>query len=383
MNLRAPIPGPIHAPLLALALCAGCHLPEATVYNLREVREPDGSPRRVGAPLSSLEFAFRFSVMPFLPQNDGVVDPEDEVIDDPDGLALEHLLDLYAFDRDDAWVLGLQVEIATWLAIDDSYRLARERSVLALGPIGRALGLPEPIQLPAGYDAATADDLVGPLGDLIRDVRELIQQGRDPGESLVATCEGIAEMPLDRDGARRVASVANSLLKQAGHDAPELEPLRVLFRTTASRAVAIALASALEDPDPIVRAAAFEATFRACGDRLVGLRRQGLDDASPEVLIAVMHGLSRRGLFVPPDVPPADAEQLRLIFLGRLVELTRDLRGSVSSAACDALARLTRDEAGPDGAAPEPTLRWEEWNRWWEGRLAARTGTGAADRSGS
>jgi hypothetical protein len=363
MNLRAPA--------LALLVLAGCRVPEANVYNLREVRDPDGSPRRVGAPLSVPEYVVRRSLIAAVPaENEGLLLATPDVIDDPDLVALENLLQLSEGDRDDPRVFGLQVEMATWLAVDDTYRLMRERAVLELGPLGRRLELAEPMVLPADAVVATADDLVGPLGDLVRHVRLFVQQRAAPGEPLAATCAEIEALTLDREGARRVAAVANALLEQGGHAAPELAPLAGLFRTAARRAVALALAQALEDRDALVRAAAFRATFAACGDRLVGLRRQGLDDPAAEVLIAILTGLRERGLTIPPEVPAPDAARLRMIFLVQLVELTRDLRGTVSASACEALARLSGSET--------VSYRWEDWNRWFEAEVAAARASSAA-----
>jgi hypothetical protein len=373
MNPRASVLLGLLGPL---ALGA-CRLPEAHVYNLREVREPDGSARRVGAPMKVAEYVVRNSVLLAMSGGElaSAAQKEADVVEDPDAIALDNLIQLGRCDRSDPWVLGLQVEMATWLAVDDGYRLARERAVIALGELGRALGVAVPLQLEPGDVPATPDDLVGPLGDLVRHVRVYLQLGTPPGPELAEACAELREQVLDRDGARRVMAAANALLEQGGRDAPALAPLAELFRFSAARAVGLALGEALRDRDPVVRAAAFEASLVASDDELAGLRIQGLQDPAEEVLVAVLAGIRDRGLKVPAGLGPEDVESMRLAFTDQMIALTRDLRGTVSCTACAALARVT--DSGLT------TYRWEEWNRWWEREVAASPAAGAADRAGS
>src|SRR5687768_16725583 len=100
----------MNLPSAAAALCAclaACHIPEANVYNLREVRDPDGSPRRIGAPMSRMEYIARNIVLANMAEDGSLGEKKDAEIDDPDAVALENLIQLAACDSDDPWVRGL------------------------------------------------------------------------------------------------------------------------------------------------------------------------------------------------------------------------------------------------------------------------------------
>lgn len=345
------------APAL-LACLAACQIPEANVYNLREVRDPDGSARRVGAPMTRLEYVSRNIVLAAMTSDRSVSEKEDEEIDDPDALALENLIQLADCDGDDPWIRGLQVEMMSWLAVDDDYKLARERAVIELGRLARSLGVKAPERLAPDAVPAKPDDIVGPLGDLVREVRAFVERGYTPGDDFEAACAALEALVIDRDGARRLCAATNALLARAGYDDPALGRLRALHVHAAGRAVALALGEALKDKDPVVRAAAYEACLRASGDELVGLRLQGLEDPSDTVIGAVLRGVAQRGLPSPERLTPEEAEEVRRAFIERFVLLARDLRSPISAAACAALNRTA--ESGFS------TYRWEEWNRWWD-----------------
>jgi hypothetical protein len=340
------------------AWLAGCHIPEANVYNLHEVRDPDGSARRVGAPMNRVEYLARNIVLAVMTNDAQVKKKDDEKIDDPDAIALENLIQLADCDVEDPWVRGLQVDMMSWLAVDDDYKLARERAVIELGRLALDLGVKVPTQLAPEAVPAKPDDIVGPLGDLVSGVRAFVETQQAPGADFKAACEELQALVLDRDGARRIAAATNALLARTGHDAPAMADLRALHEQAAQRAVALALGEALRDKDPVVRAAAVEAALRASGDELAPLRLQALEDPSDIVVIAVLRGVADRGLHTPQDLPPEQAEALRKTFIDHFVTLARDLRSPVSAAACAAL-----NKSADSGFA---TYRWEEWNRWWD-----------------
>lgn len=350
---------------LWLALCASlaaCHIPEANVYNLREVRDPDGSPRRIGAPMNRMEYVTRNVVLANMAKDGALGHKEDEEIDDPDALALENLVQLSECDADDPWVRGLQVEMMTWLAVDDGYKLARERAVIELGHLAPRLGVKSPEQMPAGAVAATPDDIVGPLGELVAAVRAFVETGDAPGDDYEAACAKLEALVLDRDGARRLAAATNALLARTKHDNPAMAQLNQLHVHAAGRAVALALGEALRDEDAVVRAAAVEASLEASDGELAGLRLQALSDPDPIVVVSALQGVAEHGLKTPAALTPEQAAAMRRAFLGRFVELARDLRVPISSAACRAL-NATADSGFK-------TYRWEEWNRWWDAQQA-------------
>jgi len=341
---------------------AACHIPEANVYNLREVRDPDGSARRIGAPMTRLEYFSRNVVLASMSSDGKMAEKEAEETDDPDAVALENLIQLADCDGEDPWIRGLQVEMMSWLAVDDDYKLARERAVIELGRLAQSLGVKAPEQLVKDAVPAGPDDIVGPLGDLVHGVRAFVEHGDAPGEDFQGACRRLSELVFDRDGARRVAAATNALLARSGHDEPAMAELLALHEQAARRAVALALGEALVDPDPLVRAAAVEASLRASGDQLFNLRLQALGDRSEIVVGAVLRGVAERGLRPPERLTPAEAEELRRAFIERCVLLARDLRSPVSAAACAALNKT----AGSGFS----TYRWEEWNRWWDAESA-------------
>ena len=342
----------------ALLCLAACHIPQANVYNLREVRDPDGSARLVGAPMTRLEYFSRNIILANLSSDGEMAEKEDEEIDDPDSVALENLIQLSECDGSDPWIRGLQVEMMSWLAVDDDYKLARERAVIELGRLALSLDVEAPEQLVKDAVPAGPDDIVGPLGELVGGVRAFVERNDPPGRDFEAACGRLRELVLDRDGARRVAAATNALLWRTGHDEPAMEELLAVHEHAARRAVALALGEALRDQDPVVRAAAVEASLRASGDTLNSLRMQALEDSSEIVVGAVLRGVAERGLHPPERLTPEEAEEMRHAFIERFVMLARDLRSPVSAAACAALNKT----AGSGFS----TYRWEEWNRWWD-----------------
>jgi hypothetical protein len=361
--------------LLACVALVACHVPEANVHNLREVRDPDGGIKRVGAPMTRVEYVARNVVLARL-TNDGEISTKQvEEIEDPDALALENLIQLADCDGENLWVRGLQVEMATWLAVDDDYKLARERAVIELGQLARALGVRAPEVLGEGAVAATPEDVVEPLAKIVAAVRAYVERGEAPGADFSPRCAELDALVLDRDGARRVVAATNALLARVDHSDPALRELLSVHEHAAQRAVALALGAALQDKDALVRAAAIEALLSASDDELVGLRLRALEDPAEEVVTAVLKGIARRGLGGPAHLAEAEAESLRRTLLGRLVDLTRDLRSSVSAGACAALNR----RAG----SGFKSFRWEEWNRWWERETSAGGAVGSGEAGGA
>ncbi|MEM7307815.1 MAG: hypothetical protein AAF682_14140 [Planctomycetota bacterium] len=365
------------APLLLLgAALGGCQVPEANVYNLREVRDPDGTAKRVGAPMRELEFLLRNALGESFSGDLDLATKEPGAIDDPDTIALDNLCALADADADDPAVLSLQLEMMSWLAVDDGYVLARERAVIELGRLGGRVGLTEPLQLAVDAVPATADDLVGPITDLVRHTRPLLEGGDAPGEPLAQTCEEIEALLLDRDGARRVLAATGALLGRAGFDEPALAPMRTLHISAGRRAAALALGEALLDESELVRAAAIEAGARLSDNGLAGMRLRALSDQSEIVLSSVLRGIGERGIPRPEEaLTPAEEWEYRAAWLTRIVAHTRDPRSQVAHAACRTLGKVSGSDLR--------TLRWEDWTAWWDAEVRARTGAAASDTEAS
>ena len=360
---------------LAAAGAAACQVAEAHVYNLGQVRDPDGSTRRVGAPMTAAEYLARTYLFTGLTVNQmELADKEPGPIEDPDRLALDNLIALAECDTSDPWIRAQQVDMCTWLAVDDDYTLARERAVLALLALGRDLEVPGPRNLAPDAPVATPDDLVGPLADLVRHVRPFLERREDPGAPLADTCRALSELVFDRQGARRVVLATGLLLERGGFAEPALEPLRTLHEEAARTAVALALGSALGDESEWVRAAALHVGTELTGGGMALARLRALESASEPVLVRVLAGLSRHGL--PDPQEPLDEEQAwryRAAWIVLLLDHAISPYGRVSIGACRALERVSGS-----GMA---SLRWEDWHLWWEEELRARGEAGEADNA--
>jgi hypothetical protein len=154
-----------------------------------------------------------------------------------------------------------------------------------------------------------------------------------------------------------------------------MAPVRALHLKAARRAVALALGQALQDRSERVRAAALTSGTELTGNALANLRLRALDETSAPLLLAVLDGLARHGIPAPTQgLSPAQIREWDAAFLSRVVALTRDLRGPVSMAACQALGTVS-------GTGMQ-SLRWEVWTRWWDERVRASNASNPADNYG-
>ena len=130
--------------------------------------------------------------------------------------------------------------------------------------------------------------------------------------------------------------------------------------------IAQSLAYALEDPAPLVRAAAIEASVIASDNAIPGLLRGALyRDPSETVVIRVLELLERHGFpQLPRDTAPEEQEGYERAWIAEIVNLLRNpFEGPSSIAACQALGAIS----GADFESLHP----EAWIAWWEERLAA------------
>jgi hypothetical protein len=133
------------------------------------------------------------------------------------------------------------------------------------------------------------------------------------------------------------------------------------------RCVRQALAKALVDTEPRVRAAAVEASVASAGTKVLDEFLLQLDrEASPEVLLRIVDLVRANGL--PEGVPegsqltPEEARERRL---QKLMELLVRPESSVRVGAMRALGSVSQ--------AGFSSLREEDWQAWWLARVAART----------
>ena len=362
---------------LAIALAAlaggGCKIADANVANLRELHDPDGSPRRVGIVQSDVTFMIRRFFAQARLGSPRAFQAKPDRIDDPLGECLEQVLELADCDPDDPRIRGLQVELFGWLAVDCTYTLSRERCTKELGRLGRELGVTEPAEPDPERPRATPDDVARALEELLPALRPFLEGGRQGFDRrrLDEACAGIRALELDREGARRMLSAMNALVGRARRDDPELEDLRALHAELQRRYVALSYAPLLGDPEPLVRAAALEAGVAMTRNRAPGLVRSGLDDPAEEVVLRALDVLARHGM-PEPEEPLAAEERERYerswrAALARLLANAPD--GAVSIAACQAMARVSED--GGKNLRPEVWVaRFQEEER---ARVARRT----------
>lgn len=371
-------------------LAAACTLAPAKIWNLEQLHESDGTPRRRGNLHGDFEYlltqAFRktnFGGPEFQARQ-----RDEKRIKDPLGKCFDNVLALSEARRDER-VAGLQAWAFAWLAVDCTYVLSRERCALELGSLARDLSVPAAAPPPEG-EPSTPEALKPHFDRLLEVVRGVQAAPGLAGSSLSEVCAGIRALPLDRAGALRLLRVANHLLEN-GEGQPHLQALRELRNVLAQRCVILALRAALTDPQGRVRAAALESAVRAFPSERAALLRWGVTDEMQGVeergLVALraLQLVARSGLPTPPEgVSAADFARTWEELLVQVLRLS--LEGPHSAAACQALAKIT--------GAPL-TLRPEVWIARWQasvprkergvpsGRAAPSGGAGAASEQGA
>ncbi len=361
---------PIQA-ALAAALAAGCHVVDAKAWNLKELHDDTGHHRYSGALESDMEFFFRHQVAPSFAVGGARFEDKTAIaIPDPATACLENLIGLEAFGDRDPHIAAMQVEWFARLAVSDPARLSRERAVHGLARAGARLSAGIPTALAKDQTPAGPEAVGEALAGLVRASRPVLERGLRATAAqrldLDAACQVIEGMTLDVDGARRTLRAAADLSAAAGAGNLAAAPLSRLSEELQRRCVRQALAAALFDPEPLVRAAAVEAAVKSAGSRVLNeILVQLPHEMSPEVLVRVMDVVRHVGL---PDVAPADSnatpEQWREIRLTLIYDLLDRPESAVRVGAMRALARVS--DAGI------ASLREEDWQSWWLSRREKR-----------
>lgn len=367
--------------VLGLALVgASCRSVDASYYNLEQTRNPDGTTRRVGAPMSVLRYELLRSINGLGGLGlESRIEPDQAQIEDPLRQGLDAQIQLASFDTDDSRIAGLQVEVAAWLARDDRYVLSRERAVLELERAGVRLGTARgPVALPPEATPATAQDVAAFGARLLRALRresqaaELDLEGVAPEDdaedlSVSYVCSEHALRDLDLDGARRSLALVNRVLQLGNLRAAEREALEALSADLQRRCVEQGLAAALRDPHPVVRAAAIRAAARSSGYRRPDVFVSAWSDPDPLVRLAILEMLREGGWPGPvPEGLEGLSEPDRATWIDLLVRRTSSFDERISIAACRTLSGLI-------DTAP-PSLRDEDWQAWYRARSEARAG---------
>ncbi len=354
-------------PLLAvlscgLALLGSCSLVRSNDWNLQQLHDGESRHKYSAALESDVEYFLRHEVTRFL-SSTGMQfarkSPSD--VEDPGSECLENLVELMHFDGSDPETSALQVEWFSRIAIEDPWKLSRERAVIALGRTGRLIRAGLPVKLPEAPPAAGAPEVSAALAALAQAAE--VARASDTSTThldLEAACQLVHGMTLDVAGARRALRVASELSNASGVRDADAKILTHLSYELQRRCARQSLAAALLDTEPLVRAAAVQAAVDCAGlaaldPMLAQLRRE----PSPEVVIRVMHIVRDRGLpEVPAEVPPEAALKIRRTWMGNIYSLLSDRpEGPIRIAAMQALAKIS-------GTALT-SLREEDWQSWW------------------
>ncbi|MFN0245074.1 MAG: HEAT repeat domain-containing protein [Planctomycetota bacterium] len=355
--------------LVSLAIGGACRSVDPKVWNLEQLHDESGRHRYTGALEGDFEYFLRheftrlFSGVGF---STSFAQKSASEIEDPSTECLDVLLELEDLVSSDPRTFALQVVWFARLCVEDPARLSRERSVYALGRLGRALEVGMPVKVPANPPAAGAPAGGAALSSLVAAAKPWTDGSATKGASeldLAAAAQVVQGLVLDLDGARRALDVVAELFDKLPSRATE--PIVELARDLERRCVREALAAALIDKDPWVRAAAVEGAVECGGPRvldsiLAQIERDVNVEPAPEVLIRVMRVVRTRGL--GPDEGDVRRERwTRSIY--RLMNLHPD--PAVRIAAMEALGKV----AGAGFAS----LREEDWQAWWQTRPSSHS----------
>lgn len=365
---------PPSVPIAALCLVAplagglgGCHVVESKAWNLNELHDESTHHRYTGALEGDTEYFFRHVLIGTFAVGGATISQKAPgPIEDPAQVCLENLVELEDFDASNTGVAAIQVEWFARLAVQDPWILSRERSVIALGRAAHRLSAGIPTALPKDAQPAGAQAASEALAGLVRAARPVLERGARATASerldLDAACKVVSDLVLDLDGARRLLRATSELAKSVGDRNDAGKPLLELSQDLQRRCVRQALAKALVDKEPRVRAAAVEASVASAGTKVLDEFLFQLDrEDSPEVLLRVLELVRQHGLptGVPEgsDVTPEVANEKRL---KALMDLLVRPESSVRVGAMRALARVAP-------GVPR-SLREEDWQAWWLAR---------------
>ena len=360
--------------LLLAALLGGCHVVESKAWNLKELHDDTTRHRYSGAIQGDTEYFYRHVLLGSIAIGSATFQAKEPgPIEDPAQTCLENLVELADFDDTHPETAAIQVEWYARLAVLDPWMLSRERSVLGLARAGKRLsaGVPvglRPDQVPAGAQAASEA-----LAGLVRASRPVLDRGARASASekldLDAACKVVSDLVLDLDGARRLLRASAELAGAVGDENEAGKPLLRLVEDLERRCIRQAIAKALLDTEPRVRAAAVEASVASGGRDVLDEFLGQLDrENSAEVLLRIVDLVREHGL--PTGVPEGVALSAEAVHEKRLEALMNLLvrpETSVRVGAMRALGRVSGSNMF--------SLREEDWQAWWLARPKAAVTT--------
>ncbi len=364
--------------LLFGAALPACNVAEAKIYNLKQLHDPESNHRYNAALEGDFEYVVRHELFGFF-RHEGteLANKDQSKVDAPADDCLENLIELEAIDSADPAIAGEKVEWFARLSVEDPWQLSRQRAVLALGSVGMRLEAGLPSGLGSDQTPADADQVANALTPLVKALHEVLAgDAKDRAEKraqLEQACAAVRALDYDMSGARRALAIVVTLQKTAGTRNPDTAPLSELSLELQRLCVRRALARAIDDPEPIVCAAALASTARIGGrvaidTVLFDRARKLVNDikAPPEVLIAIADTLAASG---PLPEGGATGTRTRDEWLGALYAFaTRRPEEDVRVHAMMALSRLS--------GAGFASLHEEDWQEWWTAYVKARASEG-------
>jgi hypothetical protein len=244
--------------------------------------------------------------------------------------------------------------------------LSRERAVLGLARAAKRLEAGLPTALPKDAVPAGAQAASEALAGLVRASGPVLKRGDRASASerldLDSACQVVSDLILDLDGARRLLRATAELASSAGNRNEAAKPLFHLSEDLQRRCIRQAIAKALVDQAPRVRAAAVEAAVASAGTKVLDEFLLQLDrEHAPEVLLCIEDLVREHGL--PQGVPEGaklTAEEAHNRRLEALMDLLVRPETSVRVGSMRALVVVSG--SGID------SLREEDWQAWWLAR---------------
>jgi len=341
------------------------NLPETRAYNLEQLHQPDHHHRHLAHQTGDIEYLMKRGMSSFTPGLHVYDENKVKKIDDPSIECLAELISLCEFNSNNPRTSSMQVEWCVRIAVEDAWRLSRERALLELGRAAQRLDVGVPQPLGPDEEASTVDDVVAAITLMIRAYRPMLERSEKkitPEEwtALEDAVAGVRALTLDLDAGRRTLRAVNALLgpaKRKKRTRGYLDPLALDLQR---RLVSLAINAALNDPLPAVRGAAIHAAVVSGGDLVLAQSLTQLSaQTSEEVIISVMRIIEVRGL--PEETNELSGERFeraRHQWLAIMIEFaTSHPAGEVRVRCMRALREVT--------GSGVTSLREEDWHDWW------------------
>jgi hypothetical protein len=346
----------------------------AKIHNLDQLHDADSRHRYNAALEGDVEYVIRHEIFGLFRSTGATLASKDpERVDAPADECLENLIELEAIDSKDPVTAGRQVEWFARLAVEDPWQLSRERAVLALTNAGLRLQAGLPSALGSDQKAADPETVVNAVTPLVRVVRGVLEKTATRAE-LEAACDAVRALDYDMAGGRRALALVVALQRTAGTRNADVAPLAELALDLQRICVRRALAMAIDDASPPVRAAALRSTARIGGRRAIdGVLFDRLKrETEPEVVVVILDTLAELGP-LPESAGPGEVTRDKWLELFYKLLVSRP-ESEVHVHAMMALSKLS--------GAGFSSLREEDWQTWWNARAAASR-NGAAATSGA